>query len=69
MAIAIAEETGTSGKDLAQARFIRARVLWDASPAAHEQAIALARQARDGLHAEGGDPGEIDRWLAAHAAP
>jgi hypothetical protein len=67
---------GRPPRHAAEARFVLARALWDASADEgpdRARAMALAEQARDGLR-DGGEvtaekAAEIDAWLGEHASP
>jgi eukaryotic-like serine/threonine-protein kinase len=65
-AIASSEPRNVSSVELAEARFVLARALAESGPA-REEAIALAKQARDAYREAGSDAlDEVARWLEAH---
>jgi eukaryotic-like serine/threonine-protein kinase len=73
-AVFVREQGDVPAEELAEARFVLARSLWDAPPdGGHDRAraVPLAEQARDAFRqARGGwakELAEVDRWLAEHA--
>jgi tetratricopeptide (TPR) repeat protein len=61
-------EKGGDPTVLANGRYLLGKALWETG--AHDRALALAHEARDGLAAAGGQAdslAEVDQWLAVHA--
>jgi eukaryotic-like serine/threonine-protein kinase len=71
-AVKVVEHGSGPARDVASARFVLARALWDASGRERPRALAVAEQAREAYREAGNakatELAEVAAWLRAHAA-